>query len=300
MQTSLVWPALAEAISDALGASFQISGMTPVSGGSINSACRLEGSARGDRLTFFVKFNHSSMVGMFAVEARSLNELRQSQTIRVPAPVCYGAAAGQSWLVTEFIQFARKAADSESHLGRQLAALHSHCHARFGWQQNNFIGATPQVNTWTENWIDFFRRHRLAAQLEIAANHGMRGNLHNKGERLMADLDAFFSAYAPKASLLHGDLWGGNCAFDALGAPVIFDPAIYYGDREADLAMTELFGGFGADFYRAYETAWPLDAGYSVRKTLYNLYHILNHANLFGGGYAAQAEDMMDLLLSEL
>ena len=116
----------------------------------------------------------------------------------------------------------------------------------------------------------------------------------------MADLDLFFSGYSPVPSLLHGDLWGGNYAFDSAGRPVIFDPAVYYGDREADLAMTELFGGFNREFYAGYQKAWPLDAGYEVRKVLYNLYHILNHANLFGGGYASQAESMMDRLLAEL
>ena len=116
----------------------------------------------------------------------------------------------------------------------------------------------------------------------------------------MEALPAFFGAYAPRPSLLHGDLWSGNAAADETAAPVIFDPAVYYGDREADIAMTELFGGYARAFYEAYNAAWPLDAGYTVRKTLYNLYHVLNHLNLVGGGYRAQAEGMIAELLAEV
>jgi len=135
---------------------------------------------------------------------------------------------------------------------------------------------------------------------ELAARNGFTGSLQIKGERLMADMDVFFSTYRPQPSLLHGDLWAGNRAFDTAGQAVIFDPAVYYGDHEADIAMSELFGAFGADFYAAYNEAWPLDGGYAVRKILYNLYHILNHANLFGGAYASQAESMIDRLLAEM
>jgi fructosamine-3-kinase len=141
---------------------------------------------------------------------------------------------------------------------------------------------------------------RLGVQLRIASTRGVGMALLRKGERLRADLPAFFEGYTPAASLLHGDLWSGNYSYCSDGTPVLFDPAVYYGDREADLAMTELFGGFGRDFYDAYNETWPLDPGYAQRKTLYNLYHILNHFNLFGGGYADQAEAMIDRLLAEL
>ena len=134
----------------------------------------------------------------------------------------------------------------------------------------------------------------------MAARKGGGGSLQRKGAELMECCQSLFTDYMPPPSLLHGDLWSGNCAFSANGAPLIFDPAVYYGDREADIAMTELFGGFGGDFYAAYNEAWPLDAGYKVRKTFYNLYHIINHFNLFGGGYASQAEGMIDRLLAEL
>ena len=136
--------------------------------------------------------------------------------------------------------------------------------------------------------------------MRLAGENGYGAQLQRPGERLLDALPAFFAGYLPQPSLLHGDLWGGNHAFLADGAPAIFDPAAYFGDREADLAMTELFGGYPADFYAAYRAAWPLDAGYAARRNLYNLYHILNHANLFGGGYAQQAEEMMQRLLAEL
>ena len=170
----------------------------------------------------------------------------------------------------------------------------------FGFFHDNFIGTTPQPNGWKDNWIDFWREHRLGFQLRLAAQNSYGGQLQSLGEKLLDALPTFFENYTPQPSLLHGDLWSGNHSFLADGTPTIFDPATYYGDREADLAMTELFGGYGADFYAAYRAAYLLDAGYSKRRDLYNLYHILNHANLFGGGYARQAEGMMQRLLSEV
>jgi fructosamine-3-kinase len=170
---------------------------------------------------------------------------------------------------------------------------------RFGWHRDNTIGSTPQINDPSDDWITFYRDHRLGFQYQLAADHGY-GELMPSGQQLMDCLDQFFADYKPRASLLHGDLWSGNYAIDQNGQPVIFDPAVYYGDREADLAMTELFGGFSARFYAAYNDAYPLDAGYKVRKNLYNLYHILNHLNLFGGGYLGQAERMTRQLLSEV
>jgi len=177
--------------------------------------------------------------------------------------------------------------------------MHRIWHGQYGWTQNNTIGMTPQQNSWMDNWITFWRDNRLGFQLDLAARHGAPGALLRKGEHLMSELAVFFSADQPKPSLLHGDLWGGNWAADPQGHPVVFDPAVYYGDRETDLAMTELFGGFSDDFYAAYREIYPTDEGYATRKTLYNLYHVLNHFNLFDGGYAAQAERMMDILLSE-
>lgn len=178
--------------------------------------------------------------------------------------------------------------------------MHRITQTQYGWQRDNTIGATPQPNTQSRDWVDFWRRQRLQFQLDLAAANGAPRALLAGGEDLLERFPALFAGHAPAASLLHGDLWSGNHAYTRSGEPAIFDPAVYYGDREADLAMTELFGGFGDDFYAAYNACWPLDPGYGTRKTLYNLYHILNHFNLFGGGYAGQAQRMTDALLSEL
>ena len=171
---------------------------------------------------------------------------------------------------------------------------------RFGWWRDNTIGSTTQVNTQEDNWLDFWRDHRLGFQLDLAERNGGGKRLRDSGEALMDSLPALLQGQPVEASLLHGDLWSGNYFYTTGGQPAIFDPAVYYGDREADIAMTELFGGFGRDFYAAYRNAWPLDDGYSMRKTLYNLYHVLNHFNLFGGGYLSQAGTMIDQLLSEV
>ncbi len=169
-----------------------------------------------------------------------------------------------------------------------------------GYISGNTIGSTPQYNQRDNDWVHFWQQQRLGSQLQLAAANGYGGTLQTQGEQLLARLGEFFCDYRPQASLLHGDLWGGNAAADAKGQPVLFDPACYYGDREADIAMTELFGGFGSDFYAAYQAEFPLDAGYKTRKTLYNLYHIINHVNLFGSGYLSQANAMLGKLLAEL
>jgi fructosamine-3-kinase len=183
-------------------------------------------------------------------------------------------------------------------LGRALACLHHVTGDRFGWHRPNYIGSTPQTNTPHADWVGFFIDCRLRPQLELAS--GRANTLGRLGTQLIDRLPAFFSPYQPVPSLLHGDLWGGNAGATTDARPVMFDPAVYYGDRETDLAMTELFGGFPRRFYDAYRESWPLDDGYAQRKTLYQLYHVLNHFNLFGGGYATQAERMLHRLLSEI
>jgi fructosamine-3-kinase len=203
-------------------------------------------------------------------------------------------------LVTEHIEFAPATSSTSELLGQQLAQMHRSQAPQYGWDRDNTIGATPQHNAWTDDWIDFLREKRLGFQLELAAaNHAPVGLL-DRGARLLEHLEEFFAGSPPAACLLHGDLWGGNWGADEAAQPVIFDPAVYFGDREADIAMTELFGGFDQRFYAAYNASWPLDPGYDCRKRLYNLYHVLNHFNLFGGGYAGQAGAMVDRLLAEL
>jgi fructosamine-3-kinase len=235
---------------------------------------------------------------MFVAEAEGLRELAAAKTLRVPEPVCWGVAGEMAYLVLEHLEFGRRG--NAALLGEQLASLHRTTQAEFGWGRDNTLGSTPQINTPCTDWVGFWRERRLGFQLGLARRNGCSGELQRLGEQLMTHLNGLFDGYRPQPALLHGDLWSGNHGYLADGTPVIFDPAVYYGDREADLAMTELFGGFGADFYAGYRAAWPLDAGYAVRKTLYNLYHILNHFNLFGGGYEQQALRMSQQLLAEL
>lgn len=287
------WSEIAAAIGSASGAPFRIAGRERAGGGCINTAYTLHGS---DGRRFFVKLNDARKQAMFEAEASGLNALLASGALRAPHPISTGTAGGQAWLVLEHLALGGQG--DARQLGRQLAAMHRTSQAQFGWHRDNTIGDTPQPNTPADDWAAFWREHRLGQQLRLAARQGAERDLLEAGERLLERLPAFFGNYRPAPSLLHGDLWGGNYAF-AHGEPVLFDPAVYYGDREADLAMTELFGGFPADFHAAYRDAWPLDPGYGVRKTLYNLYHVLNHFNMFGGGYARQAHGMIQRLLAE-
>ena len=291
-----LWFDIAGQISDATGTKFIHSHKQSVAGGCINTSMLLEGDGR----RYFVKLNDASRLPMFEAEAEGLNEIAASSSIRVPQPICSGSSDKQAYLVLEHVEFGRNDELGPQLLGLQLAAMHRHQQKEFGWRRNNTIGSTPQINTPDPDWVTFWQRQRLEYQLKLATANGHRGELRRKTERLLDDVGLFFSTYTPAPSLLHGDLWSGNYAMDTQGQPVIYDPAVYYGDREADLAMTELFGGFTPRFYHAYRDAWPMDPGYSVRKHLYNLYHVFNHLNLFGGGYAAQAEDMVDRLLSEI
>ncbi len=184
-------------------------------------------------------------------------------------------------------------------LGRSLARMHAVRGEPYGWRRDNYVGKTPQLNPRSSSWSGFWRDARLVPQLALAKRNGLGAGLLSKGERLTAALPYLLSGHGPSPSLLHGDLWSGNAGFLASGAPVLFDPAVYWGDRETDLAMTELFGGFPPDFYSEYAKISPIDSGYARRKPLYNLYHVLNHANLFGGRYTAQAERMIDGLLAQ-
>jgi protein-ribulosamine 3-kinase len=244
----------------------------------------------------FVKKGPASALPTFEAEADGLRELSSANVIRVPAVIDCGVVDGESYLAIERLHFDRSTADVECRLGQQLAALHRHTADHFGWFRDNTIGATPQDNTPTDDWLEFFRTRRLEAQLERAAARGFTGELQRLGALLVAELPGFFDDYQPAASLLHGDLWAGNWG-NVAGEPVIFDPAVYYGDRESDIAMTMLFGGFGPAFYDAYTASWPMARGEQRRMRLYQLYHVLNHLNLFGRSYLDQALRLLKTLL---
>ena len=268
----------------------------PVGGGDINQAFHLQAPG----VDWFLKLNRAALEDMFQAEAAGLRELAAEQCLNTPAVVTAGSFQQHAYLVLDFIPL--RGLDSAGHaaLGHGLAALHRRQKDYFGWRRDNTIGATPQHNPRQTDWVIFWREQRLGKQLQFAAANGYGGKLQTQGEKLCERVDDFFHAHQPHPSLLHGDLWGGNAAMDAAGQPVIFDPACYYGDRETDIAMTELFGGFGREFYAAYQAEYPLERGYKTRKDLYNLYHILNHLNLFGGAYLSQAQHMISRLLAEL
>jgi fructosamine-3-kinase len=290
------WTRIAEHLAEVTNRPFTPRMQRSLGGGCISQAWVI---ADGEQ-RYFVKLNRAEKAGMFAAEAEGLRELQQANAVRVPHPVCWGRAGANSYLVLELLDLRGAKRAAAARLGRELACLHRKTNDRFGWHVDNTIGATPQINEPADNWIDFFGRQRLLFQLRLAEHNGYSASLQAKGERLVASLDSFFSGYCTQPSLLHGDLWSGNYGADARGMPVVFDPAVYYGDRETDLAMSELFGGFPDEFYGAYREVWPLDPGYGVRKILYNLYHVLNHLNLFGGGYLTEAELMLDCLLGEV
>jgi protein-ribulosamine 3-kinase len=289
-----IWQHIADRISAHTGQPFAPHAPTGLGGGCINSAFKLSDGTR----TWFVKTNDAARLDMFEAEAAGLDALAAGEAIRVPRALCTGTSEGLSFIVMEHLALGHGRDNGWIRAGRQLAALHRNSATEFGWIRSNTIGATPQPNGWREDWVAFWREQRLGFQLELAASNGYGGRLQSLGEQLLDRFPALID-HAPEPSLLHGDLWGGNLGFTPLGEPVIYDPATYYGDREAELAMTELFGGFSADFYAAYREAWPMDAGYRIRRELYNLYHVLNHLNLFGGGYGSQAQAMMQRLLAE-
>ena len=284
---------IAASISAANGQKFSIASLNSISGGCINATYVVNDGNR----YFFLKLNSASSLSMFEAEYQALQELANSKSIRVPHPVCTGQYDSHSWLVMEYLPLHNNG--NHLKLGEQLAAMHRVTRTSFGWDRDNTIGSTPQLNTAGNDWLEFFRDKRLQYQLRLAATKGYTGSLQKAGAALLDCMDDFFIGYKPVPSLLHGDLWSGNYAFLENNDPVIFDPATYYGDRETDIAMTELFGGFNTEFRASYEACWPLDSGYETRKHLYNCYHILNHLNLFGGAYASQAENLITRLLSE-
>jgi len=292
--------ALAQSIGDAIEEAFEPTGTSPVGGGCIHTALKIDGGTSAGKRSFLAKLNDAEKKALFEAEADGLGGIAKAGAVRVPKVIAQGDDGERAWLILEWLELAALDARSGAKLGEQLAMQHRTPQEKFGWPRDNFIGSSPQVNGRTEDWLAFWREKRLLPQLRFAAHHRLPSRMIDRGERLVADCEEFFRSYAPAASLLHGDLWGGNASALADGTPVVFDPAVYVGDREADVAMTELFGGFPKEFKAAYQEAWPLHDGYRTRRDLYNLYHVLNHANLFAGGYVRQAEQAIEKLLAEI
>ncbi|MEO1004773.1 MAG: fructosamine kinase family protein [Cyanobacteria bacterium J06638_38] len=287
-----MWTEIAQAITKATGQEFAIANTKSVSGGCINQGYKIS----SEDAAYFVKLNDAAQVEMFAAEALGLKQMHATRTIKVPEPICWGTAGSSSYIVLQWLDLGGSNSQSWTEMGRQLAAMHREGTAKnFGWERNNTIGSTPQINTWMDNWADFFAEQRIGYQLKLAKR---RGGSFPDIQKVVAGVRNRLADRKPKASLVHGDLWSGNAAIVKDGSPIILDPAIYYGDRETDIAMTELFGGFPTAFYNGYNAAWQLDSGYRQRKSIYNLYHVLNHFNLFGGGYAGQAQRIINSVIS--
>lgn len=289
------YDSLAKAIVGIYGQGVSVQQAERVSGGDINKAYALY-LTNGERV--FMKANEKSNEPFFVAEAASLCAIAMTNTIGTPKILCVGTDPGQevgySFLLLDFIQSAKPRDDYWEAFGRELAAMHSADtsaffdqeqaqEARFGFFQDNFIGSRPQANAPQKSWISFFRDSRLAPQFK-AADHYFDGQDRARVARLLDRLDGLL-VEPEKPSLLHGDLWSGNAMRGPDGKAILIDPASYVGHAEADLAMTELFGGFAPEFYKAYKQARPLQPGYERRRDLYNLYHILNHLNIFGKSY---------------
>ena len=293
------WNYIGNHITEVTGKKFTVSKWQVLNGGCINRAF----SITDGRDYYFVKHNTVNHVEMFAAEELGLQNLWESHTIRVPKPICYGVTENNSYIVLEWLDLESPGDQNAYYLmGKKLAELHRwqnpevEYQDKFGWVRNNTIGSTLQINTWDDSWIEFWTEYRLGFQLRLAAKKG--GNFP-LADHILSAVKTILANHAPRPSLVHGDLWGGNAGVTEDGEPVIYDPAVYWGDREVDLAMTELFGSFPSEFYQGYNEVWPLSEGYEYRKILYNLYHVLNHYNLFGGSYGGQANSMIKYLLRQ-
>jgi protein-ribulosamine 3-kinase len=292
---------LSQTLSAATGNPFKAEALTPIPGGSKWKTLRVDNARTGTTKHVFAKWGAPEHADVFNAERDGLDRLRSAgTTLHIPRVMACHDDEDKAVLLLEWIDMAPLSASAAAALGESLVPIHRTTGERFGLARDNFIGATPQPNKQGTDWVEFWQHQRLMHQLRLAMKNRYPSKLIDRGERLAADCGAFFRDYRPVASLLHGDLWVGNAAADQEGRPVVFDPAVYYGDREADIAMTELFGGYPKDFYSAYNNAWPLDTGYAIRKNFYNLYHILNHANLFAGDYVRQSEKLVESLLAEI
>ncbi len=265
---------------------------TPISGGDISQAEKVQ---LENGQTVLVKWRNGPPPGIFTAERQGLILLRSTNTLRIPQVLSHNntETGYPGFIVMEWLGRGSSSPQVAEALGQGLAQLHQSTVQKFGLDHNNFIGANPQINDPSDNWLAFFGQHRLGYQMKLAAKQGLLSrNRANLLEKLLARLGDWLPSNPP-ASLLHGDLWGGNWLTTDDGVPALIDPAVYYGHRETDIAFTELFGGFSSTFYAAYNHTWPLETGYLERKDLYNLYHLLNHLNLFGEGYGSGVDSIL-------
>jgi fructosamine-3-kinase len=281
-----MWHFISEQISQSIQHDFICDDVREIPDGDSHQTYRVsDGKHR-----FFVKVNDKLQLANFQAEAEGLQHLNKTQLFKVPNVVTTGVVSGHSFLVLEFIHMTKEEDTSWQSFGHSLAQMHqTHQQQMFGWQEDNFIGRTPQSNQWQKKWCHFYAEQRIGFMLQL---------LHEKGhhlaniDKIVGSVKKLLAGHNPQASMLHGDLWKGNTGFYK-GQAVIFDPAFYYGDRETDIAMTELFGRFPESFYQAYNDTFPLDDNYQYRKPIYQLYHTLNHALLFEGYYLDSAKSIL-------
>lgn len=281
---------MAAALSERFGEPVSVTGSRGIGGGCINEAMALE-TSKG---RFFAKSNASVLEGLFAREAAGLSAMRKSGTrLAVPRVICFEdpAPGAPGFLITELLEPGRRERGFDEALGRGLAELHRATSDRgFGFEVDTYCGSTVQPNGWMDRWVDFYRERRIGFQMKLGRDRGVfsKGDARAT-ESFLARLDDLLAGPAEPPALIHGDLWGGNLHVAPDGRPSLIDPAVYYGHREAELGMMTLFGGFSGRVFDAYHEAWPLEPGWRDRNALYTLYHLMNHANLFGGGYTGQA-----------
>lgn len=265
----------------------KIKSLTSLSGGCISDAFKVT-IANGSN--FFLKYNSSASNDMFIKEANGLKELAQANAIRIPEVLSFD----EEYILLEFIPTGSRNKNFFDDFGRKFAEMHKYTVDEYGFYENNYIGSNTQFNIPDENeksdWTAFYFNKRILYQLQLAEKLGNSTSELRKGLSKLEDkIEEIIGGSKEKPSLLHGDLWSGNYMVDENGDAVLIDPAVYYGHREADLGMTKLFGGFSSEFYSAYNEVFPLEDGYEYRENIYKLYHVLNHLNLFGGGYYNQA-----------
>lgn len=266
-----------------------------VSGGDIHQSFAAHYSnTKHVNTSFFIKSNDIRHAQVLRSEYHSLLEMAKLPTLHYPIPLSFECDDSAAYLLMEYHQIGPLPQAAAAELGVMLATQHQICQEKFGWPQSNFIGLTPQANIANESWARFYQDSRLQPQLDQAITLGLKKTLAIKLEKICQGLPRLIGEHPVTPALLHGDLWGGNCGWDRQQRrPILFDPAPYYGDHEADLAMTELFGGFDTAFYRAYRTCLSVDSGYIRRKPVYNLYHALNHFNLFGSSYLGMVQQLV-------
>ncbi|WP_017445478.1 fructosamine kinase family protein [Gayadomonas joobiniege] len=285
-----MWQIIAEEVAQQLAQPVSFIKTTPVSGGDINQSYL---ATDQNRQAYFIKVNQAAFYDAFLAEAHALKKIARTKTIKVPDIIACSRSKTFSFLVLEALELTQPKQTAWRLAGTQLAKLHkADVQAKYGFDDDNFIGHTGQKNQWSSNWSNFFSEQRIGAQLELLAEKGI---LFGDIDDIVALVHGLLKPHKPEACLLHGDLWSGNISACA-DTPVIYDPASYYGDREIDIAMSQLFARFPDDFYQAYQAAWPLPKDAADRQHIYNLYHILNHANMFAGGYIDQARHAIKFL----